>query len=419
MSNTGIPFYQLFDNEGAPLAGASVYSYLAGTSTPKPTYTDHTLSVANPNPMILDAAGRARVFYGSGIYKFVLKDALGVTLDTIDYVECDNNGSSVAIPSPTVGVLEYDGTSLRWNNTYLKQSDLDTYIDSKKNIPNGIVGLDGDTKFNWSLIDFTNITADKVGGIKNFNETPSIGKYDTLPTTGTIETGAIAIMDDVLYRYNGSIWVQLNKSNLPADALGYLHNDGAGNLTWGTETSTFKQKYIFTASNQYTNIGAGSDPYGNTVMFSKNVAVNGNPPSNFPILNYYDTSSTGTLDMWFTPVGLDVKYWLFTCVAAAVVQSSVGTDPVAVGFVKVFDSTGALYTTTMVPFHIPPANVNIKNNLTVDAYTSIRLDVNNAFGPFSIPAMSYFGMYINLGRGTDNDINAIKNCMVGIEATEV
>lgn len=82
------PNIQYADANGVPYAGGKLFSYLAGTSTPTPTYTDAGLTVAHTNPIILDAAGRAGATYLDALsYKFVLQDANSVTIWTIDNVQ--------------------------------------------------------------------------------------------------------------------------------------------------------------------------------------------------------------------------------------------------------------------------------------------------------------------------------------------
>ena len=77
---------QSFTNSaGAPLVGGKVYTYDAGTSTPRPTYQDAAATVPNTNPVVLDARGEAVIFW-SGSYKVVLKDASDVTIWTIDNI---------------------------------------------------------------------------------------------------------------------------------------------------------------------------------------------------------------------------------------------------------------------------------------------------------------------------------------------
>lgn len=85
--------WQFFDNNGVPLAGGKIYTYAAGTTTPLATYTSRSGTVANANPIILDAAGRtpAQIWSTEGLlYKYVVADANNVTLRT-----WDNIGGSV------------------------------------------------------------------------------------------------------------------------------------------------------------------------------------------------------------------------------------------------------------------------------------------------------------------------------------
>jgi hypothetical protein len=71
------PKLQFFDNNGDPLAFGKVYTYAAtgGTfATPKATYTTQAGDVANANPIILDAAGRANIWI-EGSYDFNVTDS--------------------------------------------------------------------------------------------------------------------------------------------------------------------------------------------------------------------------------------------------------------------------------------------------------------------------------------------------------
>ena len=91
---------QSFNNgAGAPLVGGKVYTYDAGTSTPRATYQDAAGTIPNTNPVVLDARGEATIFW-SGSYKAVLKDASDVTIWTVDNVRSvdysDLSGTSTA-----------------------------------------------------------------------------------------------------------------------------------------------------------------------------------------------------------------------------------------------------------------------------------------------------------------------------------
>lgn len=78
---------QFFKNNGDVCVACKLYTYSAGTTTPQTTYTDSALAVANANPIILDAGGRATIFLSATSYKFVLKDASDATIWTQDTIE--------------------------------------------------------------------------------------------------------------------------------------------------------------------------------------------------------------------------------------------------------------------------------------------------------------------------------------------
>lgn len=89
------PKAQFFKSNGDPLSGGKIYTYEAGTTTAKDTYTDSTGDTANANPVILDSRGEASIWW-DGVYKVVVKDANDVTLYTLD-----NHGTGldpVAVP---------------------------------------------------------------------------------------------------------------------------------------------------------------------------------------------------------------------------------------------------------------------------------------------------------------------------------
>ncbi len=79
------PFLAFFDLNGAPLSGGKIYTYAAGTSTPKVTYTDEGALTPMPNPIILDSAGRA-TWWLIGSYRYQIYDALGNLIATTDNV---------------------------------------------------------------------------------------------------------------------------------------------------------------------------------------------------------------------------------------------------------------------------------------------------------------------------------------------
>lgn len=86
--------YQAFNTNGAVLAGGLIYTYQAGSSTLQATYTTSTGSIANANPIILDATGRppSEIWLTAGQgYKFVLMDALNNIIATYDNISGIND----------------------------------------------------------------------------------------------------------------------------------------------------------------------------------------------------------------------------------------------------------------------------------------------------------------------------------------
>jgi hypothetical protein len=114
----------LIDASGDPLSGGKVWTYEAGTSTLKNTYTDQAMSANSTNPIILDSRGKATVF-GYGNYKFKVYNSADVLQDTIDNliyaypddttIYCGTSSGAanayVVTPSPALSSLT-DGLTL-------------------------------------------------------------------------------------------------------------------------------------------------------------------------------------------------------------------------------------------------------------------------------------------------------------------
>lgn len=83
------PFLYFTDDDGNPLSGGKIYTYRAGTSQLKNTFTDSTENTPATNPIVLDSAGRAVVWI-SGSYKFVITDAFDNIIRTVDNVTSFN-----------------------------------------------------------------------------------------------------------------------------------------------------------------------------------------------------------------------------------------------------------------------------------------------------------------------------------------
>lgn len=79
------PQIQFIDKNGKPLVGGRIYTYEAGTSTPKSTWEDQQKITLNDWPATLDDAGRAPVWI-DGAYKVIITDKNDVEIYTADNV---------------------------------------------------------------------------------------------------------------------------------------------------------------------------------------------------------------------------------------------------------------------------------------------------------------------------------------------
>ena len=80
---------QQFDEFGNPLKGGQLYLIQSGTvSTPQNGFQDPALTIALPNPVILDAAGRVPQFFlADGLIKVRLQSASGVVQLSADFIQ--------------------------------------------------------------------------------------------------------------------------------------------------------------------------------------------------------------------------------------------------------------------------------------------------------------------------------------------
>jgi hypothetical protein len=114
-----VPFVrsQWLDSNGKPLAGACIFSTVSGTSTPLATYTDYTGTVLNPNPVVLDSAGRGDIWLSGQAYRLRLVTAGGVNCSSGSQVwQEDGINSSVTQLLSTNNIFSgsntFTGTSI-------------------------------------------------------------------------------------------------------------------------------------------------------------------------------------------------------------------------------------------------------------------------------------------------------------------
>lgn len=134
--------FQCFDLDGKPLAGGKVHTYSAGTTTSKATYTTMAGTVANPNPVILDQNGKAKIFLGDGSYRLQIKDSNDALIDDIDQISRYVTQSEFATFQQTVN----DGVSQLTEVREQIDVFVNASIGDQKGYANGIAPLDANVK---------------------------------------------------------------------------------------------------------------------------------------------------------------------------------------------------------------------------------------------------------------------------------
>jgi len=120
--NLHYPKMKVFQLTSTQVAsGAKIYTYEAGTSTDKATYSDQSLSTANANPVIADSNGEAQVWLrDDGLYKIVINDSSDVLISSTDNIGTaasvtDTEGLSNLVPNGSFESNSGDnGTPTGW-----------------------------------------------------------------------------------------------------------------------------------------------------------------------------------------------------------------------------------------------------------------------------------------------------------------
>ena len=108
LSPVGGAAAQFFTNSGVILSGGKLYTYAAGTTTPKTSYTSFSGNTAHTNPIILDSAGRVpggEIWLLSSPYKFALYTSTDVLIATYDNIS--------GVGSAEFQIQNFTGTGLQ------------------------------------------------------------------------------------------------------------------------------------------------------------------------------------------------------------------------------------------------------------------------------------------------------------------
>ena len=121
-------FNEYNDLNDLPNNGGSVTWYITGTTTPAAVYADHTGTVANTNPVILNSQGYpvAPIWLPiTDYYDAVVKDALGNVVYELDYIGLDPDATAGATATVSIWI----NTTKVIRNTGTKTFDIDGTFD--------------------------------------------------------------------------------------------------------------------------------------------------------------------------------------------------------------------------------------------------------------------------------------------------
>jgi len=251
------PFLQFLDANGDPLAGGKVYTYAASTLNEKATYTDESGATEHPNPIILDASGRATIWI-NGSYKFRLYDSADVFIRETDDVTAFT--ATAAASSAFLQSFSGDGST----TGFTLSEDLGT--DEKALmvfIADSVAAFEQEFSGDGSTTAFT-LSADMgtdsknlsilvdSGGAEGFEPLPSTD-YTVSGTTLTITSAPASGTDNILVK-------SIDRTS--TGVFGFLSpNDYTVNgtaLTFSTAPSSGTNNIIVTAPSTLVNAASAS-----------------------------------------------------------------------------------------------------------------------------------------------------------------
>jgi hypothetical protein len=211
LSPVGGAAAQFFDNNGNPLLGGKIFTYLAGTTTPVTTYTTSVGNIAHTNPIILDSAGR--VPSGGEIwlttaqsYKFILRTSADVLIGTYDNIPAINDVNAADIVYTPAGANAVPTTVEAKLRQYVSLPDYTSLRNAlatglRVQIPSSTTSISVSTADSPSVLPYlylidcqapltialaTGVHTTTLGNIVNVGQNQDISISGATPTTTTI-----------------------------------------------------------------------------------------------------------------------------------------------------------------------------------------------------------------------------------------
>jgi len=253
------------DQNGAPLSGGFVYMYVPNTSNFSTTWKDPGLVVVNTNPIVLDQAGRAKI-WGNMEYRQVVTDQFGnVQWDTL---------TQAGISGQVIGDLDVTGNLMTNGNLQV----------------NGTSNFGGLATFSdihtADLTSTTSVTVNFLTGVQGFFTHFQYGNAlgnDTNTNTLTVNSSANvnSLLVDNLTTLNGPLNMHSNLNvqagySIDITSPGGIQTDHIQSFTVGQPVLCGSD---FTpASNLGSNLGLSALAW-NDVVAHNYITVSTNPSS--------------------------------------------------------------------------------------------------------------------------------------------
>lgn len=277
---------QFPDNNGDPLAGGKVYFYEPGTTTAKAVYSDSNGTTPLSNPVILDSAGRAKMWL-IGFYKVKVDNAN----DAEQYTE-DNVSSQFSAATTDF--------------QYLLQNDALTYVSATQ----FTVPTDKTDIYQPGNRIKAIVTAGTIYGtitVSASSGAPVITTVTCVWDSGALDSGFSDVYMSVLTIANPSIPVNpvLSKSaNYTIDLTDYskkiFMSSGGVELTIpaaNTTYSGFGFNFTNVGANQMTLVGTVNG-YANVTFLQNESAALVSDGANWFSPNMHNNDPVGTIKWW-------------------------------------------------------------------------------------------------------------------------
>jgi hypothetical protein len=276
------------------LAGAKLYFYVPGSTTPRNTYTDSALTIPHANPVVADSGGRFPAIYLNPAqeYKCELKTSAGELIDSEEKVSAQTSYQLFQLPWP---VAVSSRVALIAGGISLTRALIGETLTPRTalEIANSITPVDdgyipGHIQRYSTGVGVTDSTADTAAFTAAFTS----GHPVILPKLANAYrfTGPLLIPSNTVIWCEPGVQVLMPDGGLPSD-IGWIRMRDVDNITihgngstWGfvTKPTANEQRHVFDirgASNVRIRdtiaVKAGGDGYyvgaGSTNDFSENI----------------------------------------------------------------------------------------------------------------------------------------------------